>query len=354
MKKLINKVEDVVTEQLEGLIAAHPELKVSYDPRYVWREDNQGKVALLSGGGNGHEPMHAGFIGKGMLTAACPGEVFTSPTPDQMYDCGKKVDGGNGVLFLVKNYTGDVLNFETAVELLHADNVAVGSVIIDDDVAVKDSLYTAGRRGVGATVLIEKMVGAAVEKGYSLDECEKLAVRINNNARSFGVALSACVVPAAGKPSFVLDDNEVEFGVGIHGEPGIERREYTDLDSLTQQMFAELIDCPPYTRTLNRWDRVRGEWVSEETTTDEFKPGCDLIVMVNGLGGTPSSELFGAYRKVHEHCEAAGYKIAHNLIGDYCTSLNMEGFSITLIQADSEMLELWSEPVNTPALRWGC
>ncbi len=354
MKKLINKVEDVVTEQLEGLVSAHPELKVSFEPRYVWRDDNQGKVALMSGGGNGHEPMHAGFIGKGMLTAACPGEVFTSPTPDQMYECAKQVDNGNGVLLLVKNYTGDVLNFETAVELLHADNVKVGSIVIDDDVAVKDSLYTAGRRGVGATVLIEKMVGAAIEKGYDLDECEALAKRINNNARSFGVALSACVVPAAGRPSFILEDNEVEFGVGIHGEPGIERREYTDVDSLVNQMFAELIDCPPYTRILNSWDRVQGVWGSEEVTTDEFKPGSDLIVMVNGLGGTPSSELYGAYRKVHQCCEVAGYKVAHSLVGDYCTSLNMEGFSITLIQADSEMLELWGEPVNTPALRWGC
>ncbi len=183
---------------------------------------------------------------------------------------------------------------------------------------------------------------------------EVLAKRINNNARSFGVALSACVVPAAGKPSFILEDNEVEFGVGIHGEPGIERREYTDVDSLVNQMFTELIDCPTYTRTLNTWDRVQGAWVSEDVTTDEFKPGRKLIVMVNGLGGTPRSELYGAYRKVHQCCESAGYKVANSLVGDYCTSLNMEGFSITFIQADNEMLKLWGEPVNTPALRWGC
>lgn len=354
MKKLINKVEDVVAEQLQGLTKAHPELNVSFEPRFVWRDDNQGKVSLLSGGGNGHEPMHAGFIGKGMLTGACPGEVFTSPTPDQMYECGKKVDNGNGVLFLVKNYTGDVLNFETAVELLHADGVTVGSVVVDDDVAVKDSLYTAGRRGVGATVLIEKIVGAAIEKGYNLSECEELAQRVNNNARSFGAALSACVVPAAGKPSFVLEDNEIEFGVGIHGEPGIERREYKDVDSLVEQMFAELIDSAPYTRSLNRWDRDHGTWVTEETTTEEFSPESDLIVMVNGLGGTPSSELYGAFNKVYECCEKSGFKVARSLVGDYCTSLNMEGFSITLLQADSEMLKLWDEPVNTPALRWGC
>ncbi|WCE31739.1 dihydroxyacetone kinase subunit DhaK [Vibrio sp. SCSIO 43137] len=354
MKKLINKVEDVVTEQLQGLIKAHPELNVSFEPRFVWRNDNQGKVSFLSGGGNGHEPMHAGFIGKGMLTGACPGEVFTSPTPDQMYECGKKVDNGNGVLFLVKNYTGDVLNFETAVELLHADGVSVGSVVVDDDVAVKDSLYTAGRRGVGATVLIEKIVGAAIEKGFNLQECEELARRVNNNARSFGVALSACVVPAAGKPSFVLEDNEVEFGVGIHGEPGIERREYTDVDSLVEQMFSELIDSAPYTRSLNRWDRIQGCWVAEESTTEEFAPGSELIVMLNGLGGTPESELYGAFNKVHQCIEAAGFKVARSLVGDYCTSLNMEGFSITLLQADSEMLELWDQPVNTPALRWGC
>ncbi|MCJ8348704.1 dihydroxyacetone kinase subunit DhaK [Moritella sp.] len=354
MKKLINKIENVVKEQVEGLNLAHPELKLSLDPRYIWRDDAQGKVALLSGGGNGHEPLHAGFIGKGMLTAACPGEIFSSPTPDQMYECGHKINNDNGILFIIKNYTGDVLNFETAVEMLHADGIKVGSVLIDDDVAVKDSLYTAGRRGVAATVLVEKIVGAAAEEGYSLEQCEKLARRVNNISRSFGVALSACVVPAAGKPSFVLADDEIEFGVGIHGEPGIERRTYKDLDSLVDQMFAELIDCPPYTRELREWNRELGEWQDVEVVTEEFKADSDYIVLVNGLGGTPGSELYGAYRRLHQNCESAGYKIARNLIGNYCTSLNMEGFSITLLKADDEILRLWDAPVNTPALRWGC
>lgn len=354
MKKLINKVENIVKEQLEGINLAHPELNLSLEPRYLWRADTQGHVALVSGGGNGHEPLHAGFIGKGMLTGACPGEIFTSPTPDQMYECGQKVDNGNGVLFFIKNYTGDVLNFETAVEMLHLDGVKVGSVLVDDDVAVKDSLYTAGRRGVAATVLVEKIVGAAAENGYSLEACEKLARRVNNASRSFGVALSACVVPAAGKPSFILEDNEVEFGVGIHGEPGIERREYSTLDTLVDEMFAELIDCPPYTRELREWNRDKGEWQGVEVTTEEFDAGSDYIVLVNGLGGTPGSELYGAYRRLHQNSEKAGYNIARNLIGNYCTSLNMEGLSITFLKADKEILTLWDAPVNTPALRWGC
>lgn len=354
MKKLINKVENVVKEQLEGMLLAHPEFQYSAEPRYIWRNEKENKVALLSGGGSGHEPLHAGFIGKGMLTGACPGEVFTSPTPDQMYECGKTVDNGEGVLFFIKNYTGDVLNFEMAVELLHFDGVKVGSVLIDDDVAVKDSLYTAGRRGVGATVLVEKIVGAAAEQGYSLEECEMLARRVNNVSRSFGVALSACVVPAAGKPSFVLADNEVEFGAGIHGEPGIERREYTDVDTLVDQMFAELVDCSPYSRVMREWDREQGTWQDVEVTTEEFESGSEYIVLVNGLGGTPESELYGAYRKLHQNCEKAGYKIARSLVGNYCTSLNMEGFSITLLKADEEILKLWDAPVNTLALRWGC
>ncbi|MFM1716011.1 dihydroxyacetone kinase subunit DhaK, partial [Aeromonas salmonicida] len=233
MKKLINAVDAVVREQLMGMAAAHPELKVRIEPHYITRADSpvMGKVALVSGGGSGHEPMHGGLVGKGMLDGACPGEIFTSPTPDQMYECGQAVDGGAGVLFLVKNYTGDVLNFETAVELLHGDGVKVGFSLIDDDVAVKDSLYTAGRRGVATTVLCEKLVGAAAEAGYDLAHCEALARRINNQSRTIGVAMHACTVPAAGKPSFTLADNEMEFGVGIHGEPGIARRPFTDLNT---------------------------------------------------------------------------------------------------------------------------
>ncbi|MGB5445427.1 MAG: dihydroxyacetone kinase subunit DhaK [Psychromonas sp.] len=354
MKKLINKVDDVVEEQLKGMRLAHPELQYNAEPRYLMRESTSDKVALISGGGSGHEPLHAGFIGKGMLTAACPGEIFTSPTPDQMYECGKAINSKAGTLFFIKNYTGDILNFETAVELLHMDGIPVGTVLIDDDVAVKDSLYTAGRRGVAATVLVEKIVGAAAEQGYSLKQCEQLGRRVNNAARSFGVALSACVVPAAGKPSFVLEDNIVEFGVGIHGEPGIERREYKDADSLIEQMFAEIKDCPDYSRALREWDREKGEWVDTEIVSAPFSAGDEYIVLVNGFGGTPESELYGAFGKLHECCEKADFKIARTLVGNYCTAINMEGLSITFLKADKEILDLWDAPVNAPSLRWGC
>ncbi|USD67715.1 dihydroxyacetone kinase subunit DhaK [Vibrio sp. SCSIO 43136] len=352
MKKIINQIDDIVKEQMEGLVASRSELKANYEPRFIWHDASQGKVALVSGGGSGHEPLHAGFVGKGMLTGACPGEVFTSPTPDQMYECGQKVNSGEGVLFFIKNYTGDVLNFETAVELLHADGVAVGSVLIDDDVAVKDSLYTAGRRGVAGTVLAEKIVGAAAEKGYSLEKCEELARRINNNCRSFGIALEACTVPAAGKPSFTLADNEIEFGVGIHGEPGIERITYEDADSLVDKMFVELSENAAYSRVLRIWDREEGDWREEESTVKNFEADKEYIVLVNGLGATPEGELYGAYRRLAENCEKAGYKIARNMVGNYCTSLDMQGFSITLLQADEEMLELFDAPVNTAAMTW--
>lgn len=354
MKKLINKVEDVIEEQLKGIRLAHPELHYNAEPRYLMRESSNNKVALISGGGSGHEPLHTGFIGQGMLTAACPGEIFTSPTPDQMYECAKAVNNQAGVLFFIKNYTGDKLNFETAVELLHMDGIPVGSMLIDDDVAVKDSLYTAGRRGVAATVLVEKIVGAAAEQGYSLEQCEKLGRRVNNSARSFGVALSACVVPAAGKPSFVLDDNIVEFGVGIHGERGIERREYTGADNLIEQMFDEIKNCLDYSRILREWDRETGQWLDINITIEPFAAGDEYIVLVNGFGGTPESELYGAYGKLHECCKKANFKITRCLVGNYCTAINMEGLSITLLKADKEMLTLWDAPVNTPSLRWGC
>ncbi|CAH0533108.1 PEP-dependent dihydroxyacetone kinase, dihydroxyacetone-binding subunit DhaK [Vibrio stylophorae] len=353
MKKLINRVEDVVKEQMEGLALSRPELQVSYEPRFMWHQPKQKQVALVSGGGSGHEPLHAGFIGEGMLTGACPGEVFTSPTPDQMYECGQKVNSGEGVLFVIKNYTGDVLNFETAVELLDADGVPVGAVLTDDDVAVKDSLYTAGRRGVAGTVLVEKIVGAAAAKGYDLAQCETLARRINDNCRSFGVALSACVVPAAGKPSFVLEENEIEFGVGIHGEPGIERRSYQDVDTLVDQMFAEIMENTGYSRTLRIWNRDSSDWDEVVSPIADFTADRDYIVMVNGLGATPESELYGVFRQVARNCEKAGIRIVRNLVGNYCTSINMEGVSITLLQADEEMLSLYDAPVSTAAMTWG-
>ena len=355
MKKMINDVDNVVKEELQGIAKAHPELEVNLEPFYITRKQNdKPKVALVSGGGSGHEPMHGGFVGMGMLDGACPGEMFTSPTPDQMYECGQQVDSGQGVLFLVKNYTGDVLNFETAVELLHGDGIKVQASLIDDDVAVKDSLYTAGRRGVATTVLAEKILGAAAEEGYDLEQLSALAKRIANQGRSLGIALSACTVPAAGKPSFELADDEYEFGIGIHGEPGIKRAKFTDGDSITADMMAQLLDNQPYVRTVRSWDAEAAEWRDESWSTESLNSGDQVIVLVNSLGGTPQSELYIVYRKVAEMLEAQGIQIARNLIGAYCTSLDMQGLSVTLLKVDEEMLGLWDRPVNTPALRWGC
>lgn len=355
MKKLINKVEDVLTEQLQGMAAAYPQLKVTLEPKTILRADAPltGKVSLISGGGSGHEPMHGGYVGHGMLTAACPGEVFTSPTPDQMYEAAKATDSGAGVLFLVKNYTGDVLNFETAAEMVHAEGIKVQNILIDDDVAVKDSLYTAGRRGVGTTVILEKVVGAAVEAGYDLDQCTGLARRVNSNGRSMGMALTSCTVPAAGKPTFALSDNEVEIGIGIHGEPGQYRAVWTSVDEVTEKLTNEILDDGPYTRIVREWDRENGTWVERQMTDAPFQSGDQMIALVNSMGGTPVSELYAVYRKLHEICTARGVTLARSLIGSYITSLEMQGFSITLVKADDEILRLWDAPVNTVGLRWG-
>jgi len=356
MKKLINAVDDVVKEQLEGMAAAHPDLlRVNYDPRYIVRADApvQGKVAVISGGGSGHEPMHGGFVGRGMLDGACPGEMFTSPTPDQVYACAQAVDGGAGVLMIVKNYTGDVLNFETALELAHFDGIPVQSVLIDDDAAVKDSLYTAGRRGVGATVLAEKIVGAAAEAGYDLDACANLCRRVNRYARSIGIALTSCTVPAAGRPTFDLGEGEFEFGIGIHGEPGRQRLPMHPADEITEMMAAAILDDGPYTRTVREWDRQAGEWLDVTFTDDPFQAGDEVIAFVNSMGGTPLSELYIVYRKLAEILARRGIRVQRNLIGPYITSLEMQGISITLLKTDDEILTLWDAPVLTPGLRWG-
>jgi dihydroxyacetone kinase-like protein len=356
MKKLINAVDDVVAEQLEGMAQAHPDLvKVHFDPKFVYRADApvKNKVALISGGGSGHEPMHGGFVGLGMLDAACPGEVFTSPTPDQMYEAAKMVDGGAGVLFLVKNYTGDVLNFETAAELAHGEGIEVQSILIDDDAAVKDSLYTAGRRGVGTTVLAEKIVGAAAEAGYDLDKCADLARKVNQYGRSLGIALTSCTVPAAGKPTFDLGEDEFEFGIGIHGEPGRERYKMKTADEITEMMALAIIEDQAYTRTVREWDREAGEWVEKKLTDEPLKSGDEVIAFVNSMGGTPVSELYAVYRKLAQICQDKGLKIVRNLIGPYITSLEMQGASITLLKTDQEILKFWDAPVNTPGLRWG-
>ena len=354
MKKLINAVDEVVKDQLGGMAKAHPEITVKIDPNYVYRADAPNKkVALISGGGSGHEPMHCGFVGMGMLDGACPGHIFTSPTPDQMYECAKAVAADEGVLFIVKNYTGDVMNFETAIEMVHGDGIKVQNILIDDDVAVKDSLYTAGRRGVGTTVLVEKIVGAAAEAGYTLKQCTDLARKAGRNGRSIGVALTSCTVPAAGKPTFELADNEVEMGIGIHGEPGTERIKMKTVNEITQEMALRIIDDRTYTRTVREWDVEKGEWEKKSLTDEPLKSGDEVIAFVNSMGGTPVSELYAVYSKLADVCESKGIKIVRNLIGPYITALEMQGCSITLLKTDEEILKLWDAPVSTPSLRWG-
>ncbi len=354
MKKLINAVPDVVKEQLEGMAAAHSDvLKVHFEPDFVYRADAPvpGKVAIISGGGSGHEPMHGGFVGMGMLDAACPGAVFTSPTPDQMYEAAKAVNSGAGVLFLVKNYTGDVLNFEMAADMAYAEGIPVQNILIDDDVAVKDSLYTAGRRGVGTTVLVEKIVGAAAEAGYNLEQCADLARKANSYGRSMGMALTSCTVPAAGKPIFEIGDDEMEFGIGIHGEPGQKRMKVLPADEVTAMMANEIIHDKAYSRTVRELED--GQWVDKELVDEPFKRGDKVIAFVNSMGGTPVAELYAVYRKLAEVCAAEGIEIVRNLIGPYITSLEMAGMSITLLKADDEILKFWDAPVKTPGLRWG-
>ena len=332
MKKLINNVDDVVRESLAGLAAAHADLvRVEYDPAVVVRADApvQGKVGIVSGGGSGHEPMHGGFVGVGMLDAACPGDVFTSPTPDQMEAATKAVDGGAGVLHIVKNYTGDVMNFEMAAEMAQAEGVNVEAVVIDDDVAVQDSLWTAGRRGVGATVLAEKICGAAAERGDDLKTVADLCRKVNANARSMGMALTSCTVPAAGKPTFEIGDDEMEIGIGIHGEPGRERMAIKSAHEIVNMMAEAIVTDLP------------------------FSSGDNVIAMVNGMGGTPLIELYLVYNELNEFLKDKGITIARKLVGNYITSLDMAGCSITLLKADDELLQLWDAPVHTPALRWG-
>jgi phosphoenolpyruvate---glycerone phosphotransferase subunit DhaK len=332
MKKLINSPENVVTEALRGMEMAYPQLiKVRYDPNYVVRADApvRGKVGVISGGGSGHEPMHGGYVGRGMLDAACPGAVFTSPTPDQIQAATLAVNGGKGVLHIVKNYTGDVMNFDLAADLARSDGLEVQSVVMDDDVAVKDSTWTAGRRGVGATVLAEKITGAAAEKGATLAEVAALCAKVNAQGRSMGMALTSCTVPHAGKPTFELPEDQMEVGVGIHGEPGRTRMKLKPADEIVELLMEPILSDVPY------------------------KSGDEVLMFVNGLGGTPLIELFVIYRKAAEIAQARGIKVVRNLVGNYITSLEMAGTSITLLKMDRQLMELWDAPVNTPALRWG-
>jgi dihydroxyacetone kinase-like protein len=331
MKKLINSPDTVVDDALIGVVAAHGDLVRVIEPNVVVRADapKAGKVGVLSGGGSGHEPMHGGFVGMGMLDAACPGAVFTSPVPDQMLAATKAVDGGAGVLHIVKNYTGDIMNFELAAEMARAEGIEVTSVVIADDVAVKDSLYTAGRRGVGGTVLAEKIVGAAAEAGADLATVTALCQKVQDNVRSMGMALTSCTVPAAGKPTFDLGDDEMEIGVGIHGEPGRTRMKITSAAEITSMLATPILDDLP------------------------FVAGDKVLAFVNGMGGTPLIELYIIFAELKKILDGRGITIARNLVGNYITSLEMAGCSITLLRLDDELTKYWDAPVLTPALRWG-
>lgn len=332
MKKIINDPSTVVVDSLRGMAAAHPDLlRISTDPAVVARIDApvSGKVGVVSGGGAGHEPLHGGFVGPGMLDAAVPGAVFTSPTPDGILAAVQQVNGGAGVLLLVKNYTGDVLNFETAAELAEAEGIPVRTVVIDDDVAVKDSTYTAGRRGVGGTVLLEKIVGAAAERGADLDTLENLAKHVVANVRSMGLALTAPTVPHVGSPSFDLPDDEMEFGIGIHGEPGRERLPMESADAIVARLTdAVLTDLP-------------------------FVDGDRVLLFTNSMGATPLIELYLAHGIAERLFAERGVAVTRRLVGPYITSLEMQGISLTVLKLDDELIELWDAPVHTAALRWG-
>jgi dihydroxyacetone kinase-like protein len=326
MKKLINAVDTVLTESLSGLVAAHADiLALGDDGKFVRRARlKPGKVALISGGGSGHEPLHAGFVGHGMLDAACPGQVFTAPTPDQMLAAAQAVDTGAGVLFIVKNYEGDIMNFEMAKEM--ADR-AIETVVTDDDVAVETSTYSTGRRGVAGTLIVEKIVGAAAEEGRDLATLKALGERVNKATRSMGVALTSCTVPAAGKPTFAIGEDEMEMGVGIHGEPGRRRVKLQPADAIATEMV----------------DAILG---------DLGAGAGEAILLVNGFGATPAMELYLMYNAARRLVEGRGVKVARSLVGSYVTSLDMAGCSLTLTLADPELQRLWDAPVHTAGLRW--
>lgn len=331
MKKLINAPDSVLSDALPGIAAAHPELRVDTELRIIVRADapRTGKVALVSGGGSGHEPLHGGFVGAGMLDAACPGEIFTSPVPDQILAAARAVDGGTGVLFVVKNYTGDVMNFQLAAELAADEGITARTVLVNDDVAVQDSTWTAGRRGTGATLLVEKIAGALADRGAGLDKVAETAEKVNAASRSFAIALTACTTPAAGRPGFDLLPDEIEIGVGIHGEPGRRRAKI--------RPARELVDIA--------MDAILGD--------QALSAGDTSIVLINGLGATPLIELYVVAAQVAAIMAEHRIGIATSLVGNYVTSLDMSGFSITVCKADTEMLDLWAAPVATPALRWG-
>lgn len=327
MKKLINAPETMLSESLNGLAAIHGDILVlGEDEKFVRRKTlKPGKVALVSGGGSGHEPLHAGFVGAGMLDAACPGQVFTSPTPDQMLAAAQAVDTGAGALFIVKNYEGDVMNFEMGAEM--ADG-AVATVVTDDDVAVPRSTWSTGRRGVAGTMIVEKMVGAAAERGRDLAALKALGDEVNRRTRSMGVALTSCTVPAAGKPTFALAEDEMEMGVGIHGEPGRRRVKLASADAIADEMMAAILDDL------------------------DLRRGAPCLLLVNGFGGTPTMELYVMANAAARILAGRGLVVARGLVGSYVTSLEMAGCSLTVTALDDELVRLWDEPVHTAALRW--
>jgi len=330
VKKLLNDVDDLLRQSLDGFGAAHGDLvEVHHEPTFVTRKVAQraGQVALISGGGSGHEPLHAGFVGSGMLAAACPGEVFTSPTPDQMLAAAQAVDSGAGVLFIVKNYAGDVMNFEMAAEMYTG---ASATVLVNDDVAVEDSSFTTGRRGVAGTVIVEKIVGAAAVRGADLAACRKLGERANGATRSMGLALTSCTVPAAGTPTFTLAENEIEMGVGIHGEPGRRRIALAPAATLAKDMMDAILNETPAAK------------------------GGPVLLLVNGFGGTPLMELYLMYAQAARLCAEHGLKVVRSHVGNVTTSLEMQGCSFTVTALDDDMIGLWDAPVHTAALRWGC
>jgi phosphoenolpyruvate---glycerone phosphotransferase subunit DhaK len=328
MKKIINHVDAVLSESLQGFATAHADI-VTLDPglQFVRRRTlKHGKVALISGGGSGHEPLHTGFIGHGMLDAACPGQVFTSPTPDQMIAAAQEVDTGAGVLFVVKNYSGDMMNFQMAAEMLDRENA---TVIINDDVAVENSTYTTGRRGVAGTLIVERIVGAAAERGSNLAELKALGDSVNKGTASMGMAITSCTVPAAGQPTFKLAADEMEMGVGIHGEPGRRRVKLTSADEIAAELASAVL------KDLS------------------LKRGQDVILLVNGFGGTPLMELYVMVNAAQKVFAGAGIRMVRHLTGSYVTSLEMAGCSITVSTVDAQLLALWDAPLHTAALRWG-
>lgn len=328
MKKIINKPENVVDEMLKGAVAAHPaHIRRLEGTNVLVRADApKPKVALVSGGGSGHEPTHGGYVGKGMLDGAVAGAVFTSPTPDQVFEAVKAVDGGKGVLLVIKNYTGDILNFEMAAEMAEAEGIKVESVVVNDDVAVENSTWTSGRRGIAGTIFVHKIAGAKAEAGAELKDVKQIAEKVIANVRSMGMALSPCIVPAAGKSSFTLGENEVEIGMGIHGEPGTHREEIKSADEIVDHLLGKILEDMP------------------------FASGEEAAVMINGLGGTPLMELYIANRRVAEVLASKGIKVIRTYIGNYMTSLEMAGFSISLLKLDGELKELLLAPADTPAL----